>query len=341
MLSGNPDIKIFAGSSGLPFAKKMCSYLGAELGASEVIHFSDGNIFIRIKETVRDKDVYVVLPIGLDPNNELVELLFWMDSFKRASASSVTAIVPYYGYAKGDKKDEPRVSIRARVCADCMETAGADRVITMDLHSAQVQGFFKIPVDHLRSLPILCEYIKGMDIMENAVVVSPDAGFAKDARKYADYLKVPVAIGDKTRTGHDENAQILELIGDVEGKNCIIVDDFSISGGTLVDVANMLKARGAKRVVACLAHIMLREKGVKAINESPIEYVISTDSVENPFIIGQEKFLTVSVAPLFAEAVYRIHERESVSTLFSSVPERVKEDIPDAPSACVCTCEED
>ncbi len=327
MLNGSPDIKIFAGSSGVAFAKKMCTYLGADLGASEVIHFSDGNIFIRIKETVRDKDVYVVLPIGLDPNNELVELLFWMDSFKRASASSVTAIIPYFGYAKGDKKDEPRVSIRARVCADCLETAGADRVITMDLHSAQVQGFFKIPVDHLLSLPILCEYIKGMDIMENLVVVSPDAGFAKTARKYADYLKVPVAIGDKTRTGHDENAQILELIGNVEGKNCMIVDDFSISGGTLIDVANMLKARGAKRIVSVLGHIMLREKGVKAINESPIESVISTDSVENPFIIGQKKFQTVSVAPLFAEAVYRIHERESVSTLFSAVPQKLKDDL--------------
>jgi len=327
MLSGNPDIKIFAGSSGVAFAKKMCAYLGADLGASEVIHFSDGNIYIRIKETVRDKDVYVVLPIGLDPNNELVELLFWMDSFKRASASSVTAIIPYFGYAKGDKKDEPRVSIRARVCADCLEIAGADRVITMDLHSAQVQGFFKIPVDHLLSLPILCEYIKGMDIMEDLVVVSPDAGFAKTARKYADYLKLPVAIGDKTRTGHDENAQILELIGNVEGKNCMIVDDFSISGGTLIDVANMLKARGAKRIVAVLGHIMLREKGVKAINESPIETVISTDSVENPFIVGHNKFQTVSVAPLFAEAVYRIHERESVSTLFSTVPQKLKDDL--------------
>ncbi len=330
MLNGNPDIKIFAGSTGVSFAKKMCTYLGAELGCSEVIHFSDGNIFIRIKETVRDKDVYVVLPIGLDPNNELVELLFWMDSFKRASAASVTAIVPYFGYAKGDKKDEPRVSIRARVCADCLEVSGADRMITMDLHSAQVQGFFKIPVDHLLSLPILCEYIKGLDIMEDLVVVSPDAGFAKTARKYADYLKLPVAIGDKTRSGHDENAQILEVIGNVEGKNCLIVDDFSISGGTLIDVANMLKARGAKRIVTCLGHIMLREKGVKAINDSPIEYVISTDSVENPFIIGQKKFQTVSVAPLFAEAVYRIHEKESVSTLFSAVPEKLKDDLRDS-----------
>ena len=213
------------------------------------------------------------------------------------------------------------------MCADCLETAGADRVITMDLHSAQVQGFFKIPVDHLLSLPILCEYIKGMDIMEDLVVVSPDAGFAKTARKYADYLKLPVAIGDKTRTGHDENAHILELIGDVEGKNCMIVDDFSISGGTLIDVAHMLKARGAKRIVSVLGHIMLREKGVRAINESPIEAVISTDSVENPFIVGQNKFQTVSVAPLFAEAVYRIHERESVSTLFSTVPQKLKDDL--------------
>ncbi|HBU12335.1 MAG TPA: ribose-phosphate pyrophosphokinase [Clostridiales bacterium] len=323
----SPDIKIFAGSSGASFAKKMCKYLGAELGSSEVIHFSDGNVFIRIKETVRDKDIYVVLPIGLDPNNELVELLFWMDSFKRASANSITAIIPYFGYAKGDKKDEPRVSIRARVCADCLEVAGADRVITMDLHSPQVQGFFRVPVDHLLSLPILCEYIKTMDLMEDLVVVSPDAGFAKTARKYADYLGAPVAIGDKTRSSHDENAQILELIGDVEGKNCLIVDDFSISGGTLVDIANLLKKRGARHITACLAHVMLREKGVKMIEESPIEYLIATDSVENPFIVGHDKFLTVSVAPLFAEAVYRVHERESVSTLFSSVPKRIKDDL--------------
>ena len=331
MLIESPDIKIFAGSSGAAFAKKMCKYLGTELGASEVIHFSDGNVFIRVKETVRDKDVYVVLPIGLDPNNEFVELLFWMDSFKRASAHSVTAIIPYFGYAKGDKKDEPRVSIRARVCADCLEVAGADRAITMDLHSPQVQGFFKIPVDHLLALPILCEYISQMDIMENLVVVSPDAGFAKDARKYANFLGKPVAIGDKTRTAHDEHAHILDLIGDVDGKNCLIVDDFTISGGTLIEVAHMLKERGAKRIIACLGHIMLREKGVRAIMESPIEYVISTDSVDNPYIVGYEKFIIVSVAPLFAEAVYRIHERESVSDLFDRVPRKLKDDLPSTP----------
>lgn len=318
------DIKIFAGSTGVPFAKKMCKYLGAEIGLSEVIHFSDGNIFIRIKETVRDKDVYLVQPIGLDPNNELVEILFWMDSFKRASASSVTAIIPYFGYAKGDKKDEPRVSIRARVCADCIETTGADRVITMDLHSPQVQGFFRIPTDHLFSLPMLCEYVKGLDIYDkDLVVVSPDAGFAKDARKYADYLGLNVAIGDKTRSGHDENAQVLELIGNVEGKNCMIVDDFSISGGTLVDIANMLKTKGAKRIIACLAHNMLRDKGVAKVDASPIDMLISTDTVDNPFILKSKKMITISAAPLFAEAVLRIHERVSVSPLFKHVPQRV------------------
>ncbi len=319
-------IKIFAGSTGGAFAKKMCKYLGTDLGKSEVIHFSDGNIFVRIQETVRDHDVYLIQPIGLDPNNELVEILFWIDAFKRASASSITVIVPYFGYAKGDKKDEPRVSIRARVCADCIETAGADRVITMDLHSPQVQGFFRIPMDHLYSLPMLCEVVKGMGLSENLVVVSPDAGFAKTARKYADYLGTPVAIGDKTRVAHDEKAEILELIGDVDGKDCMIVDDFTISGGTLADIAKVLKAKGARRILACLGHNMLREKGVKRIDESPIEMLISTDTVENPYITASKKMVTVSVAPLFAEAVLRIHERVSVSTLFDQVPSRVVEE---------------
>jgi ribose-phosphate pyrophosphokinase len=321
------EIKIFAGSSGMGFAKKMCKYLGNDLGDSEVINFSDGNIFLRIKETVRNKDVYVVQPIGMNPNNEFVEILFWMDALKRASCNSVTALIPYFSYAKGDKKDEPRVSIRARVCADCIELAGADRIVMMDLHSPQVQGFFKKPVDHLLSLPILCEYVKGLDIMENICVVSPDAGYAKMARNYADYLNVPVAIGDKTRYGHDEAAHILTIIGDVKGKNCMIVDDFTVSGGTLIDVAHALKANGAKRIIACLSHVIVRDKGVKAIEESPIEMVIGTDSVKNPYIVKSERFISVSVAPLFAEAVLRIHDKESVSPLFSRVPKKVVEDI--------------
>ncbi len=168
------DIKIFAGSTGKSFAKKMCAYIGVELGQSEVFTFSEGNTFVKIRETVRDKDAYLVQSIGLRPNDEFVEILFWMDAFKRASANSITSIMPYFGYAKGDKKDVPRVSIRARVCAESIELAGADRVVCMDLHSHQIQGFFKKPVDHLFALPVLCEYIKCLDV-DNLVVVSPDA----------------------------------------------------------------------------------------------------------------------------------------------------------------------
>jgi len=323
MFSIDSDIKIFAGSSGFPFAKRMCKYLGATLGDSEVITFSDGNIFIRVKETVRDKDVYLVQPVGLNPNNELMEILFFIDAFKRASCSSVTAIIPYFSYAKGDKKDEPRVSIRARVCADIIEVAGADRVITMDLHAPQVQGFFKIPTDHLFSLPILCEYVKGLDFSENMIVVSPDAGFAKTTRKFADYLGTSVAICDKTRYSHDEKAAVLEIIGDVSGKNCLVVDDFSITGGTLTGVANKLKEKGAARIMACLTHVVLREKGVAAIENSPIETLIGTDTVENPFLQYSKKIKIISVAPLFAETVLRVHERISVSPLFKHVPDKV------------------
>jgi len=300
----------------------MCNYLGIKLGQADTIVFTEGNIFVRVGETVRDKDVYLVQPIGLYPNNEFVEILFWMDAFKRASANSVTAIIPYFGYAKGDKKDEPRVSIRARVCAECIELAGADRIVTMDLHSPQIQGFFKKPVDHLYALPVLCEYIKSLGL-ENLTVVSPDAGFTKQARKFASYLEAPVAIGDKTRTGHDEQAEVLEILGDVNGRNVLVVDDFSITGGTLIKLAEELKKRGAERILVTLSHVLLNEQTLARIEESPIEMVIGTDTVYNPYIKGSKKVKVVSVAPLFAEAIDRIHRRESVSPLFSAVPKKV------------------
>lgn len=313
------QISIFAGSTGKDFAERMCSYLGTTLAKSEVITFSEGNTYVKAGETVRDKDVYLVQPIGLYPNNEFVEILFWMDAFKRASANSVTAIIPYFSYAKADKKDEPRVSIRARVCAECIELAGADRIVTMDLHSPQIQGFFKKPVDHLFALPVICEYLKSLNI-DNMIVVSPDAGFAKQARKYANYLGTTVAIGDKTRTAHDEKAEILEIIGDVNGKNAVIVDDFSLSGGTLVNLAKALKEKGANRIIACLSHTLLNDNGVKKIDESPIELLIGTDTVCNSALAHSSKIKIVSVAPLFAEAIHRIHNRESLSPLFNEVP---------------------
>jgi ribose-phosphate pyrophosphokinase len=319
------DIKIFAGSSGKDFAQKMCDYLRVELGKSESIIFSEGNIFVRVLETVRDKDVYLVQPIGLNSNNEFTEILFWMDAFKRASAKSVTAIIPYYGYAKGDKKDEARVSIRGRVCAECIELAGADRVVTMDLHSPQVQGFFKIPVDHLFGAPILSQFIRMLDL-DDYVVVAPDAGFAKEARSFAGRLGMPTVICDKQRTGHDENAEIMEIIGDVSGKDCLIVDDFTISGGTLVEVAYQLKDRGAKRIFACTTHALLNEKGMKKIEESPINIYMTTDTVHNECVINSDMTQVVSVAPLFAETVRRIHVHESVSVLFDEAPTYVLEE---------------
>ena len=314
------NISIFAGSGGRTFAERMCSYMGKPLGSSEVIKFSEGNTFVRVNETVRDRDVFLVQPIGLHSNDEFVEILFWMDAFKRANALSCTLIMPYFGYGKGDKKDEPRVSIRARVCAECMELAGADRFVTMDLHAQQLQGFFKRPMDHLYAMPMLVEVIKRVNT-ENMVVVSPDAGFAKQARKFADVLHLPIAIGDKSRTDHTENAQVLEVIGDVKDKNCLIVDDFTISGGTLVNLAHVLKDRGARNITAMLSHNIISERGVEKINASPIQRVYSTDTVDNPNIVGQDKFKTVSVAPMFAETIVRYYNYQSISSMFTKLPE--------------------
>ncbi|MGM0413658.1 MAG: ribose-phosphate diphosphokinase [Bacillota bacterium] len=322
-MSKDSEIKIFAGSSGKQFAEKICEYLNIELGKSEVINFTEGNIMVKSKETVRDKDVYLVQSIGLEPNNEFTEILFWMDAFKRASAHSVTAIIPFFSYAQGDKKDEPRVSIRARVCAESIELAGADRVITMDLHSPQIQGFFKKPVDHLYAMPILCEYFKKNYDLSNTVVVSPDAGFAKEARRYGSYLNRPVAIGDKRRLYHNENAEILEIIGNVKDKDALIFDDFSISGKTLVNLAKGLKERGVKRIFAGLSHLLLSAEGVDRIENSPIEKVVSTDSVNNKKVTDSRKIKIVSAAPLFAETIYRVHNKISVSSLFEEVPEKV------------------
>ena len=315
-------ISIFAGSGGQSFAEKMCKYMGRKLGNSEVITFSEGNTFVRINESVRDRDVYLVQPIGMHSNNDCVEILFWMDAFKRANALTVTLVMPYFAYAKGDKKDEPRVSIRARVCAECMELAGADRFVTMDLHAQQVQGFFKKPMDHLYAMPMLTEVVRTMDL-SNAVVVSPDAGYAKQARKYASALNLPIAIGDKERVDHTENAQVLEIIGEVEGKDALIVDDFTISGGTLTNLADTLKKRGVKRIFALLSHNIISARGVARIDLSPIEMVFSTDTVDNPNIIGHPKFKTVSVAPMFAETIMRFYNYESISSMFSQLPEEI------------------
>jgi ribose-phosphate pyrophosphokinase len=312
------EIKIFAGSSGQDFGLRMCQYLGVQLRPTEVITFSEGNTYVKIGEHVRDEEVYLVQPIGLNANDDFVELLFWMDAFKRSGAAYVTAIIPYFSYAKGDKKDEPRVSIRARVCAESIELAGADRIITMDLHAPQIQGFFKKPVDHLYAAPLLASYLKRSGL-DNLVIVAPDAGFAKNARKFAAGLNLNVAIGDKNRSTHEEKAEILDIIGSVEGKNAVILDDFSISGGTLITLARELKKRKALNIYAMLSHLPLCEKGVNEIEKSDIKCVISTDSIPNQRIKKSSKFKIISVAPLFAEVVRRMQERKSISDLLDTV----------------------
>ena len=311
----NSEIKVFAGTSGKSFADRICEHLNIQLGKSYAMTFSEGNTYVKIEETVRDKDVFIIQPVGLRPNDDFMELLFWIDAFKRASADSITVVMPFFSYAKADKKDEPRVSIRARVCADAIEVAGADRVITMDLHSPQIQGFFKIPVDHLLARPVLCDYISEMDI-DNYVIAAPDAGFAKDARKYSLALDVPTVIGDKERKANDEKAEILEILGDVRGKNVIIVDDFTTSCGTLADMARGLKKLGCNDVYACVSHGLLQEKGLKTLENSHIKKLIVTDSINNPLTLNHPKVTTISVAPLFAEVIERIHNRESISPLF-------------------------
>jgi len=268
-----------------------------------------------VQENVRGRDVYLVHSIAFPANDAFMELLFWIDAFKRASARSVTAIVPYFSYAKGDKKDEPRVSIRARVCADAIEAAGADRVVTMDLHAPQIQGFFRIPVDDLYAAPVLARAAQDLGLA-NVVVVSPDTGFAKKAREFADRLGAPLAIADKQRLDHDGSIRINEIIGDVRGRGALIVDDFTIAGGTLVKVAEKLIERGATEVCAAVTHGVFTRACMERLDAGPLRTLLVTDTIETQPVAFSPKVQVVSVAPLFAEAIRRIHNRESISVLF-------------------------
>jgi len=314
-MRNDSQIKVFSGSASREFTKKVCDYLGVYMSESTVITFPEGNTYVRIGEKVRGMDVYIIQTIGLDPNNEFMELLFWLDAFKRSGVHSVTAIIPHFSYAKADKKDEPRVSIRARVCADCLEIAGVDRVVTMDLHSPQIQGFFSKPVDHLYAAGIFCEFIKSMNL-QNYVIASPDEGFAKNARYYSNRLGVPLAIANKQRLSHNGDLEMYGIMGDVKGKNAVIVDDFTISCGTLVETAKALKAEGAEDIYAFVSHLLLMDGGVEALNKSPIIKLYATDTVENHYIEGAQKIEILTVTDMFAKAIRIIHEYDSLSELF-------------------------
>jgi ribose-phosphate pyrophosphokinase len=309
------DPLIFAGSASPRLTAGICRELGLDPSPSEVLRFSEGTLFVRILENVRGRSVYLVQSTVFPTNANFMELLFWIDAFSRASAASITVIVPYFSYAKGDKKDEPRVSIRARVCADAIEAAGADRVVTLDLHASQIQGFFRIPVDDLYAMPYLCSAIERADLRD-PVVVSPDAGFAKRARRFAVRLGAPLAIADKLRKGHAEIAEVVEVIGDVADRDVVVVDDFTISAGTLAEAAEQLVMRGARTVTAAVTHGVFAEGSMERLDGSPIERLIVTDSIETQPVELSSKVTVISVAPLFAEAIARIHGRESISVLF-------------------------
>jgi ribose-phosphate pyrophosphokinase len=309
------DFLLFAGSASMKLGQSIAEYLGRELSAAETLRFSEGNLFVRVLENVRGRNIFLVQGTAYPANDNFMELLFWIDALKRASAASVTAVIPYFSYAKGDKKDEPRVSIRARVCADAIEAAGVDRVVTLDLHASQVQGFFRVPVDDLYSMPVLCDAISAKGL-ENLVVVAPDAGFAKKARAWANRLRAPTAIADKRRVDHTESAEVIELIGSVEGRTALIVDDFTISGGTLIEAARLLIDRGATAVYAAVTHGLLAGAANDRLDRSPVERLFITDSVETQPDPLSPKVEVISVAALFGEAIRRIARRESVSVLF-------------------------
>ena len=309
------ELTLLAGSGNPRLAQRIADALGVRLTPSEAHYFSEGNVFVRILENVRGRDCFIIQGIHHPVNDNFVELLFWIDALKRASAQHVTAVIPFFGYAKGDKKDEPRVSIRARVCADAIEAAGADRCLMMDLHSPQIQGFFHIPVDHLYARFVLCDHLRKLQV-DNLVVCSPDVGFAKGASGYANYLGVSVVIGNKVRPAHDEQATILEVIGNVEGKNVLIVDDFTISGGSLISMAEVLQERGARDIYAAVSHGVLSRGASARLAASPIKRLFITDTIENHVEPLPPNVEVVSVARLFAEAIQSIHDRTSISQLF-------------------------
>ncbi|MAT14647.1 MAG: ribose-phosphate pyrophosphokinase [Planctomyces sp.] len=309
------DLAVLAGSGNPMLAQSIANHLGVRLLPCMAQVFSEGNVFVRVLENVRGKDAFIIQGVHNPVNDNFMELLFWIDALKRASAQQVTAVIPFFSYAKGDKKDEPRVSIRARVCADALEAAGCDRVLTMDLHSPQIQGFFSIPVDHLYARQVISEHIRKLNIPD-LVVCSPDIGFAKDASAYANLLHVPVVIGNKQRKDHSESAEVLEVIGQVEGKNVLMVDDFTTTAGSLCSMAELLKSRGANDVYAAVSHGVLSKGAGPRIADSVIEKLFITDTIETPADPLPDKVRVISVSQLFAQAIRSIHDRTSVSMLF-------------------------
>lgn len=314
-MNGNGhDIKIFCGNANPGLAKEISEEIGVPLGKCEVGTFSDGEIAVNITETVRGRDVFVVQPTQPPVNDHLMELLIMIDAFKRASAGRVTAVLPYYGYARQDRKAKARDPITAKLVADIITSAGADRVLTMDLHAAQIQGYFDIPVDHLLGIPILVKYFIEKDI-QDVVVVSPDLGSVTRARNFANHLDAPIAIIDKRRPKANV-AEVMNIIGEIEGKNVILIDDMIDTAGTIAQAADALRKFGAKDVYACCTHPILSGPAIERIENSAIKELIVTNTVQLPKEKIIDKMQVMSVASIFAEAIQNIHNNASVSQLF-------------------------
>lgn len=310
------ELSIITGNSNIPLAQSVCKELGVELSDTEVKHFKDGEINLNIADSTRGADVFIIQPTSSPVNDHLMELLILIDALKRASAGRINAVVPYYGYARQDRKTKAREPITAKLVADLLTVAGADRVVTMDLHAGQIQGYFDIPVDHLSALKKLSSYFKPLvDSGEEFVAVSPDLGGVTRTRKFANHLKLPIAIIEKVRPRPNEN-EVMNVIGEIEGKNVILVDDIIDTGGTICKAAEVLKQRGAKKVYGAATHGVLSDNAVDRIEASELEEFIITDTINQPEENLRNKIKVVSVGDLIAKAINRIHSNQSISVIF-------------------------
>lgn len=308
------ELKLVTGNANRPLADEIAQYLDLPLCDAEVSRFSDGEVFVQVNENVRGTDVFVVQPTCPPVNDTVMELLIMIDALKRASAHRITAVLPYYGYARQDRKTQPRVPISAKLVADLLEAAGVDRVLALDLHAGQIQGFFNVPVDHLFAAPVIIDYLGKKDLNE-PVIVSPDAGGVERARAIAKRLKAGLAIIDKRREGPNV-ASVMHLIGDVEGKDVVVIDDMIDTAGTLVQAVHALEREGARRILACGVHPVLSGPAIERISASSLEETVVTNSIPVSAEKRAARVTVLSVAPLLGEAIRRIHDEESVSTLF-------------------------
>jgi ribose-phosphate pyrophosphokinase len=309
------ELKVFTGNANPTLAKAVVGYLDIPLGRCEVFQFSNENIFVRILENVRSRDAFVIQPISSPVNQNLVELLIMIDALKRASAGRITAVVPYYGYGRTDKKDQPRVPITARLVADLLTVAGANRLLTVDLHAEQIQGFFNIPVDELTALNILSHYFKAKKL-DNLVVVATDIGVTKRARDLAHKLNAPLAIMEKRRIGNIDQIETLNVIGEVKDRIALTVDDEIDTAGSLINTVSTLIERGAQEVYACCTHPVFSGPAIKRIASSPVKEVVVTDTIPVNDEKKLDKITILPIAPLLGEAIHRIHTGQSVGALF-------------------------